>query len=324
VKKETLKSKTFRILGNPVSGPYIALFLLCIVASIASPDIFPTAKNVSNILRQVSIVGVVSIGMTIVLLIGGIDLSVTYVMAISACVFANTCKALIAAGTPGLWAFPALGILIFGLLIGLLNGVMIVYRNVEPFIITLGMGQTLRGLNYIYTRGAPGGTIPPFWRTIGAESLFGVIPYLVIMFILLLVIFSVVLRKTVYGRHLYAIGSNREAAFLSGIKVQRDKIIAFMLCGMTAAIAGIMLAARVRVGEPNGANGYDMDAIAAVVIGGTAMSGGVGSLAGTVAGVLIMAIMNNFLNIIGADPNLQIVIKGLIVLVAVLIQRKAK
>jgi ribose transport system permease protein len=212
----------------------------------------------------------------------------------------------------------------FGLAIGLLNGVLVVYRNVEPFIITLGMGQVLRGFNYIYTRGAPGGSVTPLWRTIGSGSLFGVIPYLVIMFIALLVVFSVVLKKSVYGRHLYAIGSNKEAAYLSGIKVRRDKIIAFMLCGMTAAIAGIMLAARVRVGEPNGANGYDMDAIAAVVIGGTAMSGGVGSLTGTIAGVLIMAIMNNFLNIIGADPNLQIVIKGLIVLVAVLIQRKAK
>jgi ribose transport system permease protein len=313
-----------RILLNPSSGPYIALIMLCLVASIASPEIFPTFKNISNILRQVSIVGVVSIGMTIVLLIGGIDLSVTYIMAFSACFFANTSKFFINAGNPNLWILSAICILLFGLLIGFLNGFMIVYRNVEPFIITLGMGQTLRGINYIYTRGAPGGTVTPLWRSIGSESLFGVIPYLVIMFCALLIIFSVVLKKTVYGRHLYAIGSNKEAAYLSGIKVQRDKIIAFMLCGLTAAIAGLMLAARVRVGEPNGSNGYDMDAIAAVVIGGTAMSGGVGSLTGTVAGVLIMAVMNNFLNLIGADPNLQIVIKGLIVLVAVLIQRKSK
>jgi ribose/xylose/arabinose/galactoside ABC-type transport system permease subunit len=245
-------------------------------------------------------------------------------MAFSACFFANSSKFFINTGNPNLWILPAICIFLFGLLIGFLNGVMIVYRNVEPFIITLGMGQTLRGINYIYTRGAPGGTVTPLWRSIGSESLFGVIPYLVVMFCVLLVIFSVVLKKTVYGRHLYAIGSNKEAAYLSGIKVQRDKIIAFMLCGLTAAIAGIMLAARVRVGEPNGSNGYDMDAIAAVVIGGTAMSGGVGSLTGTVAGVLIMAVMNNFLNIIGADPNLQIVIKGLIVLAAVLIQRKSR
>jgi ribose transport system permease protein len=313
-----------RILNNPTSGPYIALVLLCVVASIASPSIFPTFKNISNILRQVSIVGVVSIGMTIVLLIGGIDLSVTYVMAIAACIFAHTSKSFIAAGVPHLWVVAAVGILLFGMFIGFLNGFMVVYRNVEPFIITLGMGQTLRGLNYIYTKGAPGGTVNILWRKIGSETLFGVIPYLVIMFLVLLVIFSIVLKKSVYGRHLYAIGSNKEAAYLSGIKVRRDKIIAFMLCGLTAAIAGIMLAARVRVGEPNGSNGYDMDAIAAVVIGGTAMSGGIGSLTGTVAGVFIMAVMNNFLNIIGADPNLQIVIKGLIVLIAVLIQRKSK
>lgn len=321
MKGVTLAKKVF---SNPNSGPYIALVLLCAAASIASPDIFPTFKNISNILRQVSIVGVVSIGMTIVLLIGSIDLSVTYVMAVSACVFANICKDLVAAEQPGLWILPFIGILLFGLIIGLLNGIMIVYRNVESFIITLGMGQVLRGLNYIYTRGAPGGTVTPLWRSIGSESLFGVIPYLVIMLAVLLVIFWIVLRKTLYGRHLYAIGSNKEAAYLSGIKVKRDKIIAFMLCGLTAAVAGVMLAARVRVGEPNGSGGYDMDAIAAVVIGGTAMSGGVGSLTGTIAGVLIMAVMNNFLNLIGADPNLQIIIKGLIVLVAVLIQRKSK
>ncbi|MDR1755024.1 MAG: ABC transporter permease [Eubacterium sp.] len=321
-----MKSQTLirKIMKNPTSGPYIALILLCVIASFAAPDLFPTIKNISNILRQVSIVGVVSIGMTIVLLIGSIDLSVTYVMAISACVFANISKDLIEAGQPGLWFLPFICILLFGLVIGLLNGIMVVYRNVESFIITLGMGQVLRGLNYIYTRGAPGGTVTPFWKSIGSDSLFGVIPYLVIMLAVLMAIFWIVLKKTVYGRHLYAIGSNKEAAHLSGIKVKRDKIIAFMLCGLTASIAGIMLAARVRVGEPNGSNGYDMDAIAAVVIGGTAMSGGVGSLAGTIAGVLIMAIMNNFLNLIGADPNLQIVIKGIIVLVAVLIQRKSK
>jgi ribose transport system permease protein len=310
-----------RILDNPAGGSYIALVLLCVVASIASPSIFPTVRNISNILRQVSIVGVVSIGMTIVLLVGGIDLSVTYVMAIAACIFAHTSKSFIAAGFPQFWIFSAIGILLFGAFIGFLNGFMVVYRNVESFIITLGMGQTLRGLNYIYTRGAPGGTVNTLWRKIGSEALFGVIPHLVVIFFALFVIFSVILKKSIYGRHLYAIGSNREAACLSGIKVHRDKIIAFMLCGLTAAIAGIMLAARVRVGEPNGSNGYDMDAIAAVVIGGTAMSGGVGSLTGTVAGVLILAVMHNFLNIIGADPNLQIAIKGLIVLTAVLIQK---
>ena len=130
------------------------------------------------------------------------------------------------------------------------------------------------------------------------------------------------MHKTVVGRQIYAVGSNGEAARLSGVNVRRIKITAYVLCGVTAAIAGIMLASRVRVGEPNGSSGYDMDAIAAVVIGGTAMAGGRGHLACTLAGVLIMTVMNNVLNLIGADPNLQMLIKGFVILVAVLIQRQ--
>lgn len=140
----------------------------------------------------------------------------------------------------------------------------------------------------------------------------------------MMAVFIVILHKTVYGRHIYAIGSNAEAARLTGIKVKINKIMAYVLCGFTAALAGVMLMARVRVGEPNGSANYDMDALAAAVIGGTAMSGGVGTLAGTLAGVLIMAMVNNILNLIGADPNMQGVIRGAIILVAVLFQRREK
>ena len=150
------------------------------------------------------------------------------------------------------------------------------------------------------------------------------IPSTVWVFAVMMIIFIVILHKTIFGRHIYAIGSNAEAARLTGIKVKINKIMAYVLCGFTAALAGIMLMVRVRIGEPKGASGYDMDAIAAVVIGGTAMSGGKGTLAGTLAGVLIMAIMNNILNLIGVNANLQIVVKGLIILVAVLIQKQDK
>lgn len=313
-----------RVLNNPVSGPYIALILLFLLASIASPEIFPTFKNIANILRQASIVGVVSIGMTVVLLVAGIDLSVTSTMAISACVLAHMSESFVNDGHNGLLLGPVLIVIGIGLLIGLLNGLIIVLREVEPFIITLGTGQVLRGINYIYTKGSPGGTVTEFWSAFGSKSLFGVIPYAVILYGVLMAVFVVLLHKTVFGRHIYAIGSNSEAARLSGIKVKFHKIMAYVLCGLTASIAGIMLAARVRVGEPNGSTGYDMDAIAAVVIGGTAMSGGRGSLICTLAGVLIMAIMNNILNLVGADPYLQIVIKGFIILIAVLIQKKNK
>ncbi|MBC5689045.1 ABC transporter permease [Mediterraneibacter sp. NSJ-55] len=311
-----------RILRNPISGPYIALILLFIISSIASPEIFPTFSNVANILRQASVMGMVSIGMTVVLLVAGIDLSVTYIMAICACVMANMMEKSAAAGNNGMAIGALIFVLLIGCLVGLVNGSIIVLRGAEPFIITLGTGQVIKGITYIYTKGAPGGTVTEFWKNFGSESFLNLIPYAVLLYAVMMVVFMILLHKTVYGRHIYAIGSNEEAARLTGIKVKINKIIAYVLCGFTAALAGVMLLARVRVGEPNGSSGYDMDAIAAVVIGGTAMSGGRGNLAGTLAGVLIMAIMNNILNLVGADPNLQIVIKGLIILVAVLIQRK--
>lgn len=319
------KLKTAKaLLNHPVSGPFIALILLFVIASIASPDIFPTYKNLTNILRQASIVGVVSIGMTIVLLVAGIDLSVTSTMAIAACVFAHLSENAITAGHQGFMLGPLIFVLLIGIVIGLVNGFVIVFRDVEPFIITLGTGQVLRGINYIYTSGSPGGTVTEFWEKFGSKSFAGIVPYAVILYTLLMIVFMVVLHKTVFGRHIYAIGSNPEAARLSGIKVKYHKIMAYVICGFTAAAAGVLLAARVRVGEPNGSAGYDMDAIAAVVIGGTAMSGGRGNLICTLAGVLIMTIMNNILNLVGADPYLQIVIKGLIILAAVLVQKKNK
>ncbi len=319
-----MNQKVKRLFSSPVAGVYAGLIILFIAATIATPDLFFTVKNLTNVLRQVSIVGVVSIGMTIVLLIGGIDLSVTSVMAISACLMADFSQRITKAGNPELSFLIVLMIFGIALAVGWLNGIMIVFRGVEPFIITLGMNQLLYGLNLIYTHGAPVGEITGGWKAFGSESLAGLLPWPVVLFAALIVAAIILLRKTVFGRYIYAIGSNAEAARLSGIKVNRHKIVAYMLCSLTAAVAGIMLAARVRVGEPNGSAGFDLDAIAAVVIGGTSMAGGFGSLVGTLAGVLIMGIMNNMLNLVGADPFLQIAIKGLIVIFAVLVQRTKK
>lgn len=319
-----MNQKIKRLFSSPVAGVYAGLIVLFIVATMAAPDLFLTVKNLTNVFRQVSIVGVVSIGMTIVLLIGGIDLSVTSVMAISACLMADFSQRITKAENTELSFLIVLMIIGIALAVGLLNGIMIVYRGVEPFIITLGMNQLLYGLNLIYTHGAPVGEITGGWKAFGSESLAGILPWPVVLFAALMVAAIILLRKTVFGRYIYAIGSNAEAARLSGIKVNRHKITAYMLCSLTAAVAGIMLAARVRVGEPNGSAGFDLDAIAAVVIGGTSMAGGFGSLVGTLAGVLIMGIMNNMLNLINADPFLQIAIKGLIVIFAVLVQRTKK
>ncbi|RHB37413.1 ABC transporter permease [Dorea formicigenerans] len=312
-----------RILGSPVSVPYIALILVFIISTIASPDIFPTYSNIMNILRQASIVGVVSIGMTIVLLVGGIDLSVTSVMAITACLLADMMEKGVNAGKTGIMLGPVILVLLLGSLIGLINGVVVVTRRLEAFIVTLAMNMIVKGIVMVYTKGAPGGKVTAFWENFGSGFVFG-IPCAVILYAIMMAIFIIVLHKTVYGRHIYAIGSNAEAARLTGIKVKSNKILAYVICGFTAALGGIMLMARVRVGEPNGSTGYDMDALAAAVIGGTSMSGGVGTLAGTLAGVIIMAMVNNILNLVGADPNLQSLIKGVIILVAVVFQKQQK
>ncbi|NLI21452.1 MAG: ABC transporter permease [Clostridiales bacterium] len=317
-----LKQSSLRFLRKSTTAPFIALVVLLAFSTVFSPEIFPTAKNLTNIFKQASIVGVVSIGMTVVLLVGGIDLSVSYVMALCACLFARMSQTMLAAGRDGMALDAVLLMLLIGAAVGLINGSLIVLKNVEPFIITLGVGQVLKGITYLYTNGAPGGKVTTFWKGFGSEMFLGFIPYTVILYVALMAAFLFLLRKTVVGRRIYAVGSNGEAARLSGVNVRRVKLTAYMLCGVTAAIAGIMLASRVRVGEPNGSGGYDMDAIAAVVIGGTAMAGGRGHLACTLAGVLIMTVMNNVLNLIGADPNLQMLIKGVVILVAVLIQRQ--
>ncbi len=311
-----------KILGNPVIGPYMALVAIIVISTAVSGN-FLTPTNIANVLVRASVVGVVSIGMTIVLLVGGIDLSVSYIMSLTACLLARMLQAQVEAGKTGIALGSVLLVLALGCFIGLINGTIIVMRNLEPFIVTLGVGEVISGITMLYTNGAPGGKLTKFWTDFGKAELLG-IPSTVWVFAVMMIIFIVILHKTIFGRHIYAIGSNAEAARLTGIKVKINKIMAYVLCGFTAALAGIMLMVRVRIGEPKGASGYDMDAIAAVVIGGTAMSGGKGTLAGTLAGVLIMAIMNNILNLIGVNANLQIVVKGLIILVAVLIQKQDK
>lgn len=311
-----------KIISNPVIGPYMALVAIIAVSAAVSGN-FLTPVNIANVLVRASVVGVVSIGMTIVLLVGGIDLSVSYIMSLTACLLARMLQTQVEAGKTGISLGSVLLVLALGCFIGLINGTIIVMRNLEPFIVTLGVGEVISGITMLYTNGAPGGKLTEFWINFGKAELLG-IPSTVWVFAVMMAIFIVVLHKTIFGRHIYAIGSNAEAARLTGIKVKINKIMAYVLCGFTASLAGIMLMVRVRIGEPKGASGYDMDAIAAVVIGGTAMSGGKGTLAGTLAGVLIMAIMNNILNLVGVNANLQIVVKGLIILVAVLIQKQDK
>ena len=217
-----------RIKNNPVSVPYGVLVLTFIISTIASPDIFPTYSNIMNILRQASIVGVVSIGMTVVLLVGGIDLSVTSIMALTACLLADMMEKGAAAGQTGIMAGQVVLVLILGCLIGLINGIIVVTRKLEAFIVTLAMNMIIKGVVMVYTKGAPGGKVTEFWQNFGSGYVLG-IPCAVILYAAAMIVFLIVLHKTVYGRHIYAIGSNAEAARLTGIKVNFNKIMAYFI-----------------------------------------------------------------------------------------------
>jgi len=297
-------------------GVYLGLIILIIISAILSP-VFLTPTNIFNTLRQASAIGIVSIGATLVILNGGIDLSVGQILSLAACMTTG-----MMAGKNGMTIQALIAVMIMGLLFGFFNGIIITKRRVEPFIITLGISTVIQGIVLLYTKGAPVGQISPDLTFLGKGYLW-VIPVPVIVFAVIFAVASVILHRTVFGRYIYSIGGNAEASRLSGIKVDRNKIYVYMLSGLFAAIAGIVLAARVSVGDPYIGRGFELDSIAAAVIGGTSMAGGVGGLGGTVAGVLIITIMNNMLNLLNVSPFVQQIVKGVIILAAVVFQKRA-
>lgn len=313
---QSKNSGLFARLKSESMGVYLGLIVFIIISAILSP-VFLTPQNIFNTLRQASAIGIVSIGETIVILSGGIDLSVGAIVTMAACMTTG-----FMAGKNGVTLAVVLLVLITGLVVGFLNGIIITKRRVEPFIITLGMSTVVQGIVLYFTQGSPVGQIAPNLSFLGNGYLW-VIPVPVIVFALVFAIFLVVLKRTVFGRYVYSIGGNAEAARLSGIKVDRIKVYVYMLAGITSAIAGIVLASRVSVGDPYMGRGYELDAIAAAVIGGTSLAGGIGGLGGTVAGVLIITIMNNLLNLLNVSPFIQQFVKGLIIIAAVIFQKRS-
>ncbi len=297
-------------------GVYVGLLVLIIASSLLSST-FLKQENIFNTLRQASAIGIVSIGATLVILNGGIDLSVGSLLSLTACLTTG-----LMAGKNGVTIPVILVVLVVGLIFGFLNGIIITKRRVEPFIITLGTSTVMQGIVLYWTKGSPVGQIAPNLKFLGNGYLW-IIPVPVIVFVMIFLITLFVLRRTVFGRYVYSVGGNAEAARLSGIKVDRNKIIVYMLSGLSAAVAGIVLASRVSVGDPYVGRGFELDAIAAVVIGGTSMAGGVGGLGGTVAGVMIITIMNNMLNLLNVSPFIQQIVKGLIIIAAVIFQKRA-
>lgn len=296
-------------------GIFIAFLGICVLLSLTTPYFF-TPQNILIILRQVSINGILAIGVTFVIIAGGIDLSLGSVLALTGVVAASFAHP----GTYPLIVPVLLGIGV-GILVGAVNGLTITVGRVAPFIVTLGMMTIARGLALVWSNGRPVTNLSPAFNDIGGGDLL-YIPVPILLFVLVIIISAVILKYTRTGRYIYAVGGNENAARASGIRINRVKLFAYIICGGLAGLAGIVLAARITTGQPNAGIAYELDAIAAVVIGGTSLMGGRGSIAGTVIGVLIIGVINNGLDLLNVTSYYQQIIKGVIIISAVLLDRK--
>lgn len=306
------------------SQSFIALLLMVIAMSLLS-DSFLTPDNGWNILRQISVNLCLSIGMTLIILSGGIDLSVGATLALSSAVAAGILKHGVALpGFDVLLQFTVAGAIVSGVGVGFalgwFNGFVITRFKLPPFVATLGMFSIARGLTMLWTGGFPITGLGVGFGFIGTGIFLGV-PMPVWITAALVALFVVVTRKTRFGRHLYAVGGNERAARLTGLRVDRIKIWVYALGGALAGVAGLIVTARLDSAQPNAGLGYELDAIAAVVIGGTSLSGGRGSVMGTVLGCLIIGVLNNGLFLLNVSPFWQQVVKGVVILVAVAIDK---
>lgn len=296
-----------------VAGILPILILICILFAFLSPN-FLTPGNIVNIFRQASVNIVLATGMTFVILTGGIDLSVGSILAVSAV------ASLIVSLIPGLgWAAVIAGLLT-GLALGLLNGALIALLDVPPFIVTLGSLTALRGAAYLIANGTTVFNRDLNFAWVGNTYL-GPFPWLVVIALLTVLASWFVLRQTVLGVQIYAVGGNERAARLTGIKVNRVLLFVYGVSGLLAGLAGIMSASRLYSATGTLGQGYELDAIAAVILGGTSFTGGIGTIGGTLLGALIIAVLNNGLTLLNMSYFWQLVVKGLVIIVAVIIDR---
>lgn len=297
-------------------GAFIALAVLIIGISLISPE-FRTGSNFLSLLRQSSINGLIAFGMTGVILTGGIDLSVGSVLALSTALCAGMISSGVLAGLAMILA------LVIGTALGIVSGLFVTKGRLQPFIATLITMTVYRGLTMIFTDGKPISNLGDHFvlKLVGKGNIFR-IPVPVILLVVIFLIFFFLLTKTTFGRKVYATGSNAKCARLVGVNIDKTKIIVYGISGLMAAISGLILLSRMSSAQPNLGEGYELDAIAAVALGGTSMNGGRGKIQGTLVGVLIIAVLNNGLNILGISSYYQDVVKGLVILVAVLADRK--
>lgn len=291
-------------------GIIAALLLIGLIISLMSP-VFLKADNMFSVGRQISTNAVIALGMALVIILGGIDLSVGAVVALSGTV----CVDLVNKGI-GVPFAVAIGILI-GVVVGLINGVIIAKTGMAPFIVTMASMNVVRGFAYIYSGGLPIRSMDnKAFSAIGTGYL-GAIPLPIIYLIIAIIIMSLLLSKSKFGTYVYALGGNREAARFSGIPNNKIEIIVYTISGFLAAFAGVVLASRMFSGQPSVASGSEMDAIAACVLGGVSMTGGVGKIGGVIIGSLIIGIISNGLNLLNINSFWQLIVKGIIVVCAV-------
>jgi len=292
----------------------LILLIMIIVASFLSSN-FMSTNNLFNVLRQISIFGVVSAGMTFVILTGGIDLSVGSIVGLSGVISASVMTA------TGSFFMSLVSGLLVGVVCGFINGYVISSIRIPAFITTLGMMTLLRGIILVFTKGSPISAREENFQFIGKGDIFG-IPLPVLVLILCFIVGYFILHHTTFGREVYALGGNREATRLSGIKVVRAEWIVYTISGLTSALAGVMLAARLGSAQATAGSGIEMDAIAAVIIGGTSLSGGSGFILPTVVGAIILGLIDNLLTLMNVNPHATQIVKGVVILAAVILDKK--
>ncbi|MFJ7974140.1 ABC transporter permease subunit [Peribacillus sp. JNUCC 23] len=297
-------------------GPLLGLLLLFVIVSILNPN-FLEPLNLLNLLRQVSINALIAFGMTFVILTGGIDLSVGAILALSSALTAG----MIVSGMDPMIAI-IIGCLLGGMM-GMVNGLLITKGKMAPFIATLATMTIFRGLTLVYTGGNPitGLGENVLFQLFGKGYFIG-IPVPAITMMVTFAVLYIILHKTPFGRKTYAIGGNEKASLISGIKVPRVKVMIYGLSGLLAALAGAILTSRLNSAQPTAGTSYELDAIAAVVLGGTSLTGGKGRIFGTLIGALIIGTLNNGLNMLGVSSFYQMVVKGVVIIIAVLLDRK--
>lgn len=330
----TAAATTARPAARERIGPFLRKYLIvfiflgmCTLLAIFSPDhSFLKGQNLINVVRQISVIGLLALGVMLCIITLGIDLSLGSVLGFAAVFSASLVQ------QPGwkeaLWPglqLPAivavLGGLMIGVLLGGLNGLLISGFRIPPFIATLGMMTAARGFAYIYSNGRPVSTLNDDFLWIGGGEVLGV-PVPILIFLGVVVLMHLMLTYSRFGRHIYAIGGNETAARVSGINVARTKIFIYLISGMMAGLGGVVLTARVQSATPALGMGFELDAIASAVIGGTSFAGGIGTVWGTVVGALIIGVMNNGLDLLSVSPFYQQVVKGAIIVVAIIIDER--